>query len=108
MPYTKGDIVEINFPYTDLSKYKKRPALIISDQLGINYIFMQITSNTKNSPYRLPIDNNTDFTTGKLYLRSVVHLDILFTGEDSLIKNYYGKLTSSKLTEILGRFKTLF
>jgi mRNA-degrading endonuclease toxin of MazEF toxin-antitoxin module len=33
MKYKKGDIVIIRFPFSDLTKTKKRPALIISNDI---------------------------------------------------------------------------
>lgn len=47
MKYKKGDIVIAKFPFSDLSNSKKRPALIISNevanQTGV-YLLVQITS----------------------------------------------------------------
>ena len=37
-----GDIVIIPFPYTDLSNYKKRPALIIKDLDNQDYLLVMI------------------------------------------------------------------
>ena len=51
MNYQKGDIVIIQFPFSDLSRVKKRPSLIISNdvvnQTG-DYLMVQITSKIKN------------------------------------------------------------
>ena len=47
MDYKKGDIVIINFPFTDLTSTKKRPALIISNDVvnqTSDYLLVQITS----------------------------------------------------------------
>jgi mRNA interferase MazF len=38
MKYRKYDIVLCNFPFTDFSRSKKRPALILSNIKGDNYI----------------------------------------------------------------------
>lgn len=40
----KGDIVAINYPFTDLSSFKSRPALIISSVDENDFIICQITS----------------------------------------------------------------
>ena len=38
--FIKGDVVVLPFPFTDLSNAKKRPALIISDLNGNDYIML--------------------------------------------------------------------
>ena len=106
MHYIKGDVVEIEFPYTDLSSSKFRPALIISNVLGVNYIFMQISSNVKKSNFRIHIENS-DFIQGKLYLPSCAHIDILFTGEKTIINKKYGHINSNKLNQIINSLKSL-
>ena len=48
--YSQGEIVVINFPFTDISGTKKRPALILSNdtinQTG-DYLLAMITSQVK-------------------------------------------------------------
>lgn len=57
MKYNKGDIVIIGFPFSDLSKTKKRPALIISNET-VNktgdYLMVQVTSKIRNDNLTLP------------------------------------------------------
>ena len=57
--YQKGDLVFVNFPYSDGSKFKPRPAIILSgnkvNQTG-DYILVQITSNvSRTDGLSLPI-----------------------------------------------------
>ena len=42
--FTRGDVVLFPFPYTDLSKSKIRPCLVLSDVMGEDIILCQITS----------------------------------------------------------------
>ena len=44
--FAKRDIVLFPFPYTDLSKRKLRPCLVISDEMKDDIILCQITSKT--------------------------------------------------------------
>ena len=88
MKYTKGDIVIIGFPFSDLSKTKKRPALIISNDT-VNktgdYLMVQITSKILNDNLSLPI-NKRDFVNGKeLPLPSCIRLHKIFLLNESLI-----------------------
>ena len=88
MKYKKGDIVIIGFPFSDLSKAKKRPALIISNDT-VNktgdYLMVQVTSKIRNDNLTLPI-NKTDFVNGKeLPLQSCIRLHKIFLLNESLI-----------------------
>ena len=42
--FIKGDVIVLPFPFTDLSASKRRPALILSNIKGDDYIMLQITS----------------------------------------------------------------
>lgn len=88
MKYKKGDIVIIGFPFSDLSKTKKRPALVISNDT-VNktgdYLMIQITSKIRNDSLSLPI-NKTDFVNGKeLPLQNCIKLHKIFLLNESLI-----------------------
>jgi mRNA interferase MazF len=85
--YKQGDIVVVNFPFTDISQTKKRPALVISNQ-QVNqtgdYLLVQITSQFRNDGLSLPI-LPTDFTAQPLLLDSYVRLHKIFLLNESLI-----------------------
>jgi mRNA-degrading endonuclease toxin of MazEF toxin-antitoxin module len=42
--FVKGDVVVLNFPFSDLTGTKRRPALVLSDLTGNDIILCQITS----------------------------------------------------------------
>lgn len=50
--YQKGDVVFVNFPYSDGSKFKPRPDIVLSgnrvNRTG-DYILVQITSNVSRA-----------------------------------------------------------
>lgn len=88
MKYKKGDIVIIGFPFSDLSRTKKRPAIIISNNT-VNktgdYLMLQITSKIHNDSFSIPI-NKADFVNGKeLPLQSFIRLHKIFLLNESLI-----------------------
>ena len=67
----------IDFPFSDLSRTKKRPALIISNDI-VNktgdYLMVQITSKISNDQLSLPM-NKADFINEKeLPLQSCIRL----------------------------------
>src|SRR2546422_349492 len=49
MPYSKGDVILVRFPFADLTEYKKRPALVIQSEAvatGLEqWLVAKITSN---------------------------------------------------------------
>jgi mRNA interferase MazF len=59
MKYKKGDIVILSFPFSDFSRKKKRPALIISNEI-VNktgdYLMVQITSKIRNDDLSLSLN----------------------------------------------------
>ncbi len=72
MNYSRGEIVWVKFPFSDLATTKLRPALVISNNL-INstgdYLLMQITSRLRNDSFSLPI--NTGDYSGSELLKSM-------------------------------------
>lgn len=59
LEYKQGDIIFIPYPYTDLSNYKQRPAVIISkDSTNIqSYIVAKITSVIRNDQFSFIIEH---------------------------------------------------
>jgi mRNA interferase MazF len=53
MPYSRGDIVLVNFPNSDLRTFKKRPALVVQDETvhtGLSQrVVALITSNLRRT-----------------------------------------------------------
>jgi mRNA interferase MazF len=45
--FVKGDVVVVPFPFSDLSEAKRRPALVIADLAGDDFVLCQITSQTE-------------------------------------------------------------
>jgi mRNA interferase MazF len=102
MKYNQGDIVIIDFPFSDLSQTKKRPALIISNDKVNNtgdYLMVQITSKIRFDNLSLPI-SKTDFQNNlELPLQSCIRLHKIFLLNESLI--------ISKRTAVTYRFMYL-
>lgn len=51
--YKRGDVILVKFPYSDLVRYKKRPALVVQDETvetGLSQrVVVQITSNLERT-----------------------------------------------------------
>jgi mRNA interferase MazF len=97
----KGEVVIVPFPFSDLSRIKRRPALVVADLQGDDRILCQITSQSYDDPYSIPLVS-TDFEIGGLKMESWVRPNKIFTFESSLIEKSVGHLNPRKMNEIIG------
>ena len=103
MIYRKGDIVLIHFPFTDLSKSKKRPVLIIKDENSLHDIVcFQITSkSTQDALYK--IDSHS-LKEGELKLASFVKYDKCFTLSSEIVDKKLASINSKYMDELKELF----
>jgi mRNA interferase MazF len=100
--FVKGDVVVVPFPFSDLSRAKRRPALVIAELEGNDLILCQITSQRIRDRYAVLIDEN-DFETGTLRQRSNVRPNRIFTADRHIILYPVGHLKPDKLKEVIER-----
>ena len=98
----KGDIVVLPFPFSDLSNFKKRPALVISALKGDDLILCQITSQNIYDEYAIAL-NNEDLASGNLKRKSNIRPNRIFTADRKIILYKVGKLNEGKMGEIVER-----
>lgn len=97
---TAGIVVLVTFPFSDLSMTKLRPAVILADAGGGDWILSQITSK----PYRDPkavILSDKSFETGSLRIESYARPGKLFTANNNIMTKQVGKLKDNVLEEII-------
>jgi mRNA interferase MazF len=80
----KGDVVVVPFPFSDLIRAKRRPALVVAELGGDDLILCQITSQQIKDKYAVSIEDN-DFKTGTLRQKSNVHPNRIFTADCHII-----------------------
>src|SRR3989339_54171 len=94
--YNRGDVVLVNFPYTDNSRIISRPALVIQDETintGFNqWIVVQITSNTSRTGItRIPVaKTSTAGRSMRILSDSVIVADKIATLDEREIKKPIG------------------
>ncbi len=93
-------VVLIDFPFSDLSRTKQRPAVVLAQAGNEDWILCQITSNAKIDAKAVEI-NSSDFAKGSLQKVSYARPDKIFTGHESLILKRVGILTNDKASEIV-------
>lgn len=101
--FVSGDVVVINFPFSDLTGSKRRPALILKKIAGDDLVLCQITSQSFYKSEEIIIKEE-DFFGGSLKRVSYVRFTKLFTAEESIIFYKLGKIKQEKLNEILDNF----
>ena len=106
--FVKGDIVVLNFPFSDLTGYKKRPALVISTLSGNDFILCQITTKqSRNDEYAITL-KNSDFKIGNLPREeSIIRSNVLFTGDKELVLKKSGSISENKLEEVRQKIKKI-
>ena len=98
--FVKGDVVVVPFPFSDLTRAKRRPALVIAELEGDDLILCQITSHSVRDRYAVPIDEN-DFETGTLRQRSNLRPNRIFTADRHIILYRAGHLKPAKMNEVI-------
>lgn len=100
--FVKGDVVILPFPFSDLTAMKKRPALIVAELEGTDYIICQITSEIKPDKYSCFISEK-DFLSGSLNKPSLARPNKLFTADNSIILYKAGTLKEEKVGVITDK-----
>ena len=92
----KGSVVAIQFPFSDLTSTKLRPALVMAVLERNDLILAQITSKSYSDKNAVKIEN-VDFREGSLPIVSYIRPGKLFTANASIIRSNKGVLKKGKL-----------
>jgi mRNA interferase MazF len=105
----QGDIVAVDFPFSDGSRIKRRPALVISsnqiNQTG-DVVLMQITSKYKNDGLTIALQS-AELSTA-LPLKSFLKVHKIFTIDRALVVKKLSRLSEGAFDNVLLKlFDTL-
>ena len=101
----KGDLILINFPFTDLSGSKLRPAVVLS-QANLDLTVCFITTQIQwQEPTDILLSPNS---TNGLKAISLVRLSKIATLDKSLAKGILGRLNPNELSELNTNLKLIF
>lgn len=106
--FIKGDIVVIPFPFSDLSRNKRRPAFVIKDLADNDILLCQITSKPNKDNFSISL-RKSDFENGELPVESNIRINKLFTADRKIILRKAGKVKENyykKVIEELVKFIT--
>ena len=103
MTLSPFELITINFPFSDLTKSKQRPVVVITapDQNG-DFVCLAVTSNPGH------IDSirieQSDLKAGTIPKTSFARSDKIYTLHTSLIRYRVGALSDSKSQEIKSAY----
>jgi mRNA interferase MazF len=109
----KYKVVLVPFPFDDLSSSKVRPAVCLTDPIGVhNHVILAfITSRVPDIPLGSDLILNTsdpDFPATGLKVTSTLQLHRLMTASTSLLARELGELSPRLQTEIQKSLRKLF
>lgn len=96
----KGAVVLVRFPFSDLSRTKLRPAIVLADVGRGDYILCQVTSRPYGDAAAVVLDSAA-FASGSLRLDSYARPGKLFTASGNLMTAHVGHLTEVARTQIV-------
>ncbi|MCW3124773.1 MAG: type toxin-antitoxin system PemK/MazF family toxin [Bacteroidetes bacterium] len=106
--YQRGDIVLVPFPFTDLTSTKRRPALVISNDLVNNtgdLIIVMITSQDKKDFLQIEIDSAN--ITPNLPKKSYVRYHKITIVDSSLVVALISKADETLLEQVKQKIHLL-
>ena len=106
MDYKKWDIFLIKFPFTDLSNYKLRPALVISNwsfNKNDNIMLIWIYLNRWLKDYSMEIDQD-DLKEWKMKKQSYFRFQNIFSLDKNLVERKVAELKNKQLDKIKDKF----
>ena len=92
----------VDFPFSDYSNSKKRPALVVATMTGNDILLTQITAEDREDEYILKIQNE-DLKNGRLVKPSRIRANKLFTINKSVVNYKIGSLTEEKIKQVEER-----
>ncbi|KKP37537.1 MAG: MazF family transcriptional regulator, mRNA interferase [Candidatus Peregrinibacteria bacterium GW2011_GWF2_33_10] len=106
MNIKQGEIILFEFPYTDFSAYKKRPALVISNDVfnmgSLDVVTVAITTQENLNKFQLEIDQR-DIVKGEILKKSYIKCGDIMTVEKSIILAKVAVIKKEKLNEVLQK-----
>ncbi len=95
--YLFGDVLIINFPFSDGQGSKRRPVMVLKDTNDKDILVAKITSQSYNTSFDTTLQ---DWTQAGLLSPSVIRIHKIQTLQSSLIFGHIGRLTSTDLKTV--------
>jgi mRNA interferase MazF len=102
-----GEIVAVDFPFTDGSRLKRRPAMVVASTGRGDSVVSYITSHPGDGSIKLPAGSVTT-TGGGLPLDSYVRPEKLYTVGPSAVVRRLGDAHPEIVLEVLAQLREIF
>ncbi len=93
-------VIFVRFPFSDLSDFKLRPAVVVAQANQEDWWLCQITSKAHQDPHGILLSKQ-DFCEGGLSLTSYIRPSKVFAAHYSLIEKTVGQLSEEKFQNII-------
>ncbi|OHW63391.1 PemK-like protein [Andreesenia angusta] len=104
MMYRQGDILLIPVPFTDLSSSKRRPVLVISNNLynspSDDMVVVAITSNLASKSHSILIKSDS-LLEGVLKVDSNIRTDKIYTLSQNIVMKKFGTVKEDVLYDVI-------
>jgi mRNA interferase MazF len=104
MSYKFGDIVILDYPFTDGVTSKRRPGLVLIPEDDGDILFARITSTERAGAFEVALQ---DWRDEGLLHPSVVRLSKLVSLESALVEKHIGALSQRDTTAILAGLRII-
>lgn len=101
-----GSVVLVPFPFSDLSRSKLRPAVVLAEISREDYVLCQVTSNPYADDDAVELTDDS-FASGSLKRTSYARPGKLFTANADLFEGTAGELKEEVRSEIVGEVARL-
>jgi mRNA interferase MazF len=96
----RGAVVLVTFPFSDLTRSKLRPAVVLADAGRGDVVLCQVTSRPYGDPIAVVL-TSAAFASGSLRVTSYARPGKLFTASSDLIVAHVGVLTEASRSSIV-------
>ena len=110
----RGTIVIVSYPFTDLSSSKRRPALVVSNDIynskTSDVVLVALTSQMPrhvDTSSHIVVDQ-ADLVHGTIPVRSWILISKLFTCDKSIIQKVTATVSFEKMSDVLSKIRDFF
>ena len=112
MALTKGDLVLVQFPFTDLTQTKLRPALVLHanlnlDEITLCFISSQNINNLSSEEFAI-LTSDEGFRETGLRISSKIRVTRIVTLQSRLIMRRLGKSNNQQIKQLNNIMKQVF